>query len=299
VDDRQRIRDYVAKIRQMGAKPRFGERDRLGTANLIDAEARRRGARAVVDGTPLSLARPMVPHTANSGRPGYALSTFFEHTGKSMAGMDHVELDPHGYINTHLDGLNHIGLDDTWYSGWPEEDHAEVSMAELARHGLVTRGVVADIPAARGVESVTVDEPVTADDLERALKNAGLTIEPGDALLLYMGRDRFEGTGRRLPGDFALDASMPGVGSNGAEWLADHPISMLAWDFLDTVHPSEPVFSVHYLIWAMGLLLIDNCDYSRAIPELRRLGRYEGQFFIAPLALEGATGANVNPWLIV
>jgi kynurenine formamidase len=297
--DKHVIRAYMAKVRELAAARRFGERDRLGTANLIDGDARLRGARAVVDGTVLGLARPLVPHTSPSGRPGVALTTYVEHHGKALAGMDHVELDCHGYRSTHLDALNHVGLDDSWYAGWPTEAADELSVAVPARHGLVTRAVVADIPALRGMDSVRADEPVTGDDLRRALDMVGLAIEPGDALLVYMGRDRHEAAGGYFPSDFASGEPVPGIGSQGAEWIADQPISMMAWDFQDVVHPAEPMLSVHWLIWAIGLLLVDNCDFSSAIPVLRELGRYEGLFVLSPLPLEGATGGNVNPLLVV
>src|SRR5439155_12434047 len=53
--------DYRAWLQGLHADYRFGEHDRLGTANYIDFAARRRAVEAVVDGTPISLARPLVP----------------------------------------------------------------------------------------------------------------------------------------------------------------------------------------------------------------------------------------------
>src|SRR3712207_7132716 len=48
-------------------------RSRLGTANLIDAAARKRAADAVITGQPVSLARPLQPQPSarNDGLPGF------------------------------------------------------------------------------------------------------------------------------------------------------------------------------------------------------------------------------------
>jgi kynurenine formamidase len=297
--DKQRIRDYMATMRQLAASRRFGERDRLGCANLIDEDARRRGLAAVVNGTALSLARPLVPHSSPTGRPGMRLTPYFSHERSALGGLDHLELDCHGYRTTHVDALNHIGLDDTWYAGWPPEDTEALSMAVPARHGLITRGVVLDIPAVRDVEWVSVDEPVGPDDLERALARTGLHIEPGDAVLIYMGRDRYEAAGKDFAAENEAGTPVPGLGCDGGRWIADHPISMLVWDFLDAVRPGEPRLSVHWLIWAIGLLIVDNCDYSSAIPTLRERGRYAGLFTLAPLPIPGGTGSVVNPLLLI
>ena len=118
----------MAGVRELATTRRFGERDRLGTANLIDADARRRGAAAVRDGTALCLARPLVPHQSVSGRPGMAMTPYFQHVGSSIVGFDHVELDCHGFLSTHLDALNHIGLDGSLYSGWTPDEHEALAV---------------------------------------------------------------------------------------------------------------------------------------------------------------------------
>ena len=257
-------------VRELAAARRFGERDRLGTAgNLLDAESRRRAAASVRHGISLCMARPLVPHQIVRGRPGMALETRFRDLGQTKVVFDHVELDCHGHVSTHLDALNHIGLDGTLYAGWSPDEHAALGVDGPVAQGLLTRGLVADIPALRGTEWVAADEPVTGDELEVALAQAQVQVQPGDALLIYMGRDRYELAQGELAAVVAAGDRAPGVGATGAEWIANQPFSMLAWDFLDAVHPSEPMLAVHLLIWAIGLLIIDNCDFSAVLPVLR------------------------------
>ena len=133
----------------------------------------------------------------------------------------------------------------------------------------------------------------------RPLANAQVHVQPGDALLIYMGRDRFELAGGDLGTLVASGAPTPGVGAAGAEWIASQPFSMLAWDFLDAVHPSEPTLAVHLLIWAIGLLIIDNCDFSAVLPVVREHGVHDGLFAVGALSLAGATGSNATPLLVV
>ena len=288
--DKQRRLAYMARVRELAAARRFGERDRLGTANLLDAESRRRAAASVRHGISLCMARPLVPHQIVRGRPGMALETRFRDLGETKVVFDHVELDCHGHVSTHLDALNHIGLDGTLYAGWSPDEHAALGVDGPVAQGLLTRGLVADIPALRGTEWVAADEPVTGDELEAALAQAQVQVQPGDALLIYMGRDRYELAEGELAASVAAGDPAPGVGAAGAEWIANQPFSMLAWDFLDAVHPSEPMLAVHLLIWAIGLLIIDNCDFSAALPVLRERGVCDGLFTVGALSLAGATG---------
>jgi kynurenine formamidase len=282
---------HLEWIRRLHADRVDAGPDPLGTAGLIDAEARRRAVAALQGGAPVSLSRPLCSqgNERNAGRPGFRLEVFFI-DGPIAMGGDHLQLTCHGRDNTHLDGLNHIGLDGTWYGGFASSDPAAFSVAEFARAGIFTRGVHVDVPAVRGTEWVDPDRPVSGADLDAALEAAGVRFEPGDALLLDMGRDRYEAAGHR--DDEA--ATIPGIGEDGARWIVEHGVSVVCWDFLDAVHPDEPPAPVHLLTWAIGLVLVDNCDHSR----LRRaLGpdRATCALAVAPLPIVGGTGNNVNP----
>jgi kynurenine formamidase len=288
--------DYLAWLRGLAAERRFGDGDRLGTVNHIDDAARARARAAITTGVPVSLARPLQPgpNQRQDERPAFALEVFTT-DGPIAMGSDHVELDCHGRDNTHVDGLNHIGLDGTWYGGHAYDDPAAPSIAELAEAGIFTRGVHVDIPAVRGTGWVDPDEPVTGADLDRALAGGGLTFEPGDALLLDMGRDRYEAAGH----EWVIDRN-PGIGDDGARWIADHGVSVVCWDFLDAFHPDQPLAPVHMLNWAIGLVLVDNCDFARLRTDPGSAGgtATTGALAIAPLPIAGATGNNVNPLLV-
>jgi kynurenine formamidase len=292
--------DLLTWLRRLAEQPRFGHQDRLGRAHLIDRAARLRGAAAIQDGDVFSMSRPLLPSTHNlrgDSLPGFSVEVFLSERPWWRTASDHQEMEAHGHAFTHLDGLNHMGVDGTWYSGWPATEIAGLSVADFAESGLVTRGVLADIPKVRCTDWVSPDEPVSDADLDRALAVAGVTIEAGDALLLYMGRDRFEAAGNAFP---PAEGNKPGIGRRGAGWLAEHDVSVLAWDFMDAHIPGiDPAPSVHMLMWAIGLVIVDSVDYSRVIPRMRADGRSVAQFVVAPLNAPGTTGVHVNPLLVL
>ena len=112
---------------------------------------------AIRTGSSVSLARPLAagPSQRHDGLPAFALEVF-RADGPIGAGTDHLELDCHGRLNTHIDGLNHMGIDGTWYGGWSMEDATAPSIIEFAGAGLVTRAVYADVAGARGTPWVDV-----------------------------------------------------------------------------------------------------------------------------------------------
>lgn len=282
------------------AVERFGPEDRLGTANFVDTAARLRAATCIRSGEAVDLARPLVDG------PGFHVETTFDPTGSF--GLDRIEAECHGYAKTHMDALNHVSADGVFYGGRSLGDDLP-SIADLAGRCLFTRAVFADIPAVRDAPWVAADRPVTGAEIDAATN--GVDIEPGDALLLYMGRDRWEAEGNALRHEPDHDGSdgayspaqKPGAGRDAARWIAEKHISIVGWDFLDAVDlpdlPRDAKGSVHRLLPAIGLVLIDNCDLGRAASLLRSLGRQTAALAALPLAVPDGTGSILAPWLIL
>ncbi len=283
---------YLAWLRGLAAAQPPGER--RGSLRYIDEAAARRWREAVRTGRSVDLCRDLGTGASSrgDGRPTFAIDVFYD-DGPIGMGSDHVELDCHGVLNTHLDGINHIALDGTFYGGRPVGSPEAPSVAELARGGIVTRAVHIDVPSLRGAEWVDADAPVTGADFDAALARAGVAVEPGDALLVDMGRDRFEAAGRATTPDHR-----PGIGADGARWIEAHHVSVVCWDFLDAFAPSEPLAPVHLLNWAIGLVLVDNCDFSRLRAALAP-GQATAALVVAPLPIPGGTGCNVSPVVLL
>ncbi len=115
-------------------------------------------------------------------------------TGTATEGMgaDYFAIASHGFATSHIDALCHIFHDGKLYNGYPAEAVTAHGATKLGIHrlrdGIVTRGVLLDIPALRGVDALEPGEPVFPEDLEAAEEQAGLTVRPGDALLVRTGR---------------------------------------------------------------------------------------------------------------
>jgi hypothetical protein len=114
-----------------------------------------------------------------------------------------------------------------------------------------------------------------------------------------MGRDRFEAAmGHRLGGPETEQDAGGGLSGEGARWVAEHQVSILAWDMLDSRDAKATHASAHILTWAIGLLLLDNCDFA-ALRQAHGWGtRVAGALVVSLLAIEGANGVNLNPLIL-
>lgn len=262
----------------------------VGSARFIDSESVVRGLRSAARGEVFSIGRVPPP-----GEGWHYQQSVAEH-GELWAAEDSVTVDCHGTRFTHIDGLNHFGVG-SWY-----EDPAASGPTALERWSagrLVTRALVVDIPEYRQCPWVGVDSPVTADDLTGAIESIGEAPQPGDGVLLYMGRDRFEAAGNTYPGTLAAESGRPGIDSSAARWLVENQVGLLCWDFMDARSvDGREAFSGHKLIWAAGLILVDNCELGAAAAWARRVQRYVGLLVAAPVPYQRITGQAINPLLI-
>lgn len=268
-----------------------------GSLDLIDAAAVRRGLAAVTDGTVIPLGRPLVPGSA--GGSELQLEVWSHDAGPVTSAYDRVGLVCHGTGITHMDALNHFALGDVFYGATTADPAAGIDIATLAAQPVVTRAIVLDLTEQLDGEHATSGEPVGADHLERALRRAGTDILPGDALLLYMGRDRFEAAGGAVAPIADSPNGRPGVGVDGARWIADKPIGTLGWDFLDAHPQPELGLPVHAVSWAVGLILMDSCVLGPLAAALAGRQVRTGLLMASPLPIVGGTGSAVNPVVVV
>jgi kynurenine formamidase len=271
-----------------------------GTLNLIDDAAAARAAGAIRLGRSLTLSRPLLADdfTVAPGVVPYRHELEYVESPDGVGwGLSHVQVVPHGLQNTHLDALNHVAIDRTFYGGRPVEETFQGSVDVLAASGVVVRAVYVDIPALRGTE--WAETPVTGEDIDAALASAGIVFERGDALCVDMGRDRFEASaGRMLGGPESPEDAGGGLSESGARWIADHGVSVLAWDMLDSREAKASHATAHILGWAIGLPLVDNCDFAGLRAEVGAVAAIAGALVLAPLAVPGANGMNLNPLIV-
>jgi len=276
---------------------RWGERDQLGTLNLITPEKRVASARLVRSGRRISCARSLPTQPApDNPQPVVHLMLA---TASEGWGGDYFALAPHGFSTSHIDALCHIFNDGKLYNGYPIERVTAHGALELGIHelrdGVVSRGVLLDIPRAREVDFLEPGAPIFVDDLERAEGLGNTRVEAGDVVLVRTGRWR----AREVRGPGAPGENLAGLDASCLPWLHQRGVAALGCDGVSDVAPSripEMNLPIHTVaIVAMGLHLIDNLQLDDLAAACREEKRIEFHLTIAPLILHRGTASPVNP----
>jgi kynurenine formamidase len=276
---------------------RWGDDDQLGTLNLITPEVTAAAAATVRTGRTVSCARPLDTRAA-ADNPN-PVAHHMIGTVTEGGGADYVALAPHGFATSHIDALCHIFWDGMLYNGYPAQTVTAHGATRLGIHhlhaGIVTRGVLLDIPARRGVEALEPGEPVFPEDLEDAEAQAGLRVRPGDALLVRTGRWRW----REEHGPWDLGALAAGLDASCLPWLRQRDVATLGSDGVSDVLPSRVegvVMPIHMVVIpAMGVHLMDNLDLDALAAACADERRWAFLLAVAPLVLRRGTASPVNP----
>lgn len=264
--------------------------ERLGTVRHIDDAARERGFDSIVQRRPFALGRVPEPDE------GWNVELEAHDHGAFVGISDNLMIACHGTKLTHIDGLNHVGADD-WYAA-PGDD-GPTALSQWADARILTRGVLVDIPDLRGTDWVAVDEPVTGEEIEQSLASTGTRFESGDSLLIYMGRDRFESTGGVYKSTVAASNGRSGVGVSAVQWIADNKVAVLNWDFMDARNSDGAhAFAGHMLVWAIGLVLVDNSHLAGVAENARATNHHVGMYSVSFPAFSKVSGLAVNPLFI-
>ena len=281
---------------------RWGEDDQAGTLNLITSEKRTAAADLVTAGVPVSLSHNYLtePDVEATSPVGYEL------LGPDRPGpfrSDRYTFAYHGYAHSHMDSLCHMMHDGRMYNGFVRDEEVTADgCAKLAivnfKQGIVSRGVLMDIPRLKGVGYLEPGTPVHVEDLEAWEREAGVRVASGDVLLVRTGR----WARRAEHGPWEMNRDAAGLHASVAPWLRERGVAMLGADGTNDVLPSgvEGVTQpIHQLtIVAMGMPLFDNLDLEAVAAEAARQGRWEFLLVAAPLAVDGGTGSPLNPLAI-
>jgi kynurenine formamidase len=296
---------------------KWGPHDQVGTANYITARHVREAAGLVRTGQVISLAMSFDqsgPQTGANGRFNclrYSVATGADHVAGAQRWSGGPLPRQMGYADdtvvlhlqsaTHWDSLAHIFHAGKAYNGVPAE---EVSCLGAPRLGseqlkdrLVGRGVLLDIPRAKGLEWLDDGYPITVEDLEETAEDEGVEVREGDILLVrtgQMARCRRHGWGTFAGGD------APGLSFFTIPWLADRRVAAVATDTWGVeVRPNELPDSFQPLhipaIVYMGLLLGEMFELDVLAAACAADGVYEMLVSAPPLPFTGTAGAPPGP----
>ncbi|MSP21756.1 MAG: hypothetical protein EXR66_01830 [Dehalococcoidia bacterium] len=172
---------------------RWGAEDEFGTLNFMPPAVRRSAAAMVTEGRSVSCANPLAVTPAPRNQNPAQHCMRFGPTGSS----DYIGVSYHDFVNTHIDALCHIWTE-PWgqmYNGRLSSDFSTTgsrsNSVDRWRDGIVTRGVLYDVPRFRGTPHVAVDRHVHGGDLADIAKAQGVEPRPGDAVLVRSGTAPF------------------------------------------------------------------------------------------------------------
>ena len=159
---------------------------------------------------------------------------------------------------------------------------------------LVTRGVLVDVAAFKGVARLDGGYEITLADLRGALERQRTEVRSGDVVIVHTGWGSLWNVDNA-----AFGASAPGVGLDAAQYLVEREVVLVGsdtWSMEVVPNPNpELAFPVHQLLIPRnGIYIFENLRTE----ELARDRVYEFAFFFAPLKLKGATGSPANPLAI-
>ena len=203
------------------------------------------------------------------------------------------------HTGTHIDALSHQADALVLCGGVPVGEVQ--SPRGFTRHGvegiepILAPGVLLDVAARDGVESLDPGRVVTAADLDECCKLQGVEVEAGSVALVRLGNARFwDDEERYLVG--------PGMDASAAYWMARRDVlavgaDNMAWDAPGLRDPElRCMMAGHLILLArQGIYIIENL----ALDELAASGHHTFEFVCTPLKLVGATGSPVRPVAVV
>jgi kynurenine formamidase len=308
---------------------KWGKDDEAGAVRYLDAGQVLRGVRAVVHGRVFTLGIPL--NNTETGDPvapgrimcqhymmrdkGHYESGKVKRTaayGGGESSEDSVLLGLHG--TTHFDALGHVWYDDKLFNCFDAETTKggleRCSIAPLAKHGVVGRGVLADIARFRNVPHLPGGSRITFDELKACLAQQKVTIQKRDIILIRTGwlDVFFSGRKAEFYGD---DAPKPGRSFNLIEpgltyekemvqWFHDMEIPALCSDTMgneqtlsDTTQTHMPLHRA--LIRDQGMLFGEIFGLNELAEDCAVDGKYDFMFVASPLKIMRGAGSPVNP----
>ena len=282
---------------------RWGPDDEIGTLNLITSEKRKHAAALVQDGISVSLARDAETEEAiDNPRPYRVIPLGIT--------ADEIRVSYHGFIHTHLDFLNHNFIGDgVTYNGYTpdptvvaEEGSHSRNTVRNAKHGIVTRGILIDMPRFKNVPYLEPGTPIYIEDLEAWEEKTGLTVSPGDAVVIRTGR----WTRRAAVGPWDIANEAAGLHASVIPWLKQRDIAILGGEAPQDVAPAgiDPTVTAaddlgprplhRFALIYLGMPLFDNLDLDALGEVAASRNRWEFLLTAAPLPTRG-TGSPINP----
>lgn len=277
---------------------KWGAGDQRGSGNHMKPETVLRAAKLIQSGEVIELG-----HKLNSSMPFFGTRRFDVHTKRTFmnpqsnrrGSNEELVVSEIGQVGTQFDGFAHQTIGNSMYNCFKVDESATRNGFEKLGvenvGALFTRGVLIDIAALKGVETLPDDYEITVEDIEQALRRQRLKLEKGDAVIIHTGWGRLWGkdNARYIRG-------CPGIGVAAAEWLAKQDPMLVGADNIGvevSPNPDQKLsLPVHQIMLVVnGIHLLENMR----LEELAAKRVQEFALIVQPLKIQGGTGSTVAP----
>ena len=277
---------------------KWGAGDQRGSANLMSPKTVLRASSLIREGKVFELGHQLSAGIPVVGTRVFELTTKRTVMNAGSNGRGSNEEMIHGemaQIGTQFDAFSHQTIRNSLYNCFELDDIATRNgFTKLGVENvgmLMTRAVLIDVAALKGVPMLAAGYEITAEDLQAALKRQKVALGEGDAILIHTGWGMHWGKDNQQYGK-----SSPGIGVAAAQWIAEQNPMLVGADnpSIEIVPSRDPNVNlpVHQIMLVVnGIHLLENLK----LDELARDGAHEFAFMLQPLKMKGATGSTVAP----
>lgn len=316
---------------------KWGANDEIGTLNYITPEIVRNATRLVKKCTVYSLA---IPLAQNQPSEDHRVAHYMLQTGQ---GPRHNEMDaavpgdrdkepfyPGDTLSlpihdtTHWDSLAHIFGDGKMYNGYDAQTYITPEGAlkngiHHAANGLVSRGVLLDMPRFKGGgKRLERGYVITVADIEGAARRENVSFQPGDVILIRTGwlslfyeLNLADVNNPQTEQWTLFHKNEPGIGWDVSQWLKRVRAAAVAADnlYLEALpceaeaaksmgHPTFEMPINYELIRNQGMMLGKLFQLDELAEACAADGVYEFLFISPVMKLINGTGSPTNPLAI-
>jgi kynurenine formamidase len=277
---------------------KWGAGDERGSANHMKPASVLKAAKLIRTGEVIEIGhvlRPGIPLQATRQFNFHTKRTAMNPEANQRGSNEELVTTELGQVGTQFDGFAHQTHGDSLYNCFKVSETAtRTGFTKLGIEkvgALMTRGVLIDVAALKGVETLPDSYEITPEDLQQALQKQNLKLEPGDAVIIHTGWGRLWGKENAR-----YMTRSPGIGVAAGEWLVKQDPMLLGADNIpvEVAPPKDPKLSgpIHQMMLVVhGIHLLENLK----LDELAAKRVHEFAFVIQPLKLQGATGSTVAP----
>src|SRR5829696_8378727 len=173
---------------------KWGAGDERGSANHMKPASVLNAVKLIKTGEVIELAHVLGPNMPFFGTRRFDMHvkrSFMNDFSNRRGSNEEIVISEIGQVGTQFDGFAHQTHENSHYNCFKTDENAtRTGFLKYGVHtvgAVFTRGVLIDVAALKGVETLPDTYEITVQDLEDALKKQNTTLQPGDAILINTG----------------------------------------------------------------------------------------------------------------